>query len=92
MDDIKEWFFDSLPFKRKTAADWVLPALLGLGVGVAAGVGVGMLYAPDTGEETRLRLRESANRVKNRAARMAQQAKEQIAQTSEQIQSQVSGT
>ncbi len=89
--NIVDWFEDVLPIKRKTSADWVLPALAGLGVGVAAGIAVGMLYAPDTGEEMRLRLREGAFRVKERAGELAERAKSQISSTAEQVQSQVQG-
>jgi gas vesicle protein len=77
--NIKDWIEDALPIKRKTSADWVLPALIGVGVGVAAGVGLGILYAPETGEEARLRLREGAYRVKQRAGQIAERAKGQIA-------------
>ncbi|MFT3767901.1 MAG: YtxH domain-containing protein [Minicystis sp.] len=83
--NIIDWFEDVLPIKRKTSADWVLPALVGLGVGVAAGVGIGMLYAPDTGEEMRLRLREGAFRVKERAGELAERAKGQIASAAGQV-------
>jgi gas vesicle protein len=66
--NIEDWFLDVLPFKRKTSADWILPAIVGLGVGAAIGAGVGLLLAPNTGEEMRLRLREGAYRMRNRAA------------------------
>jgi len=89
--NIVDWFEDVLPVKRKTTADWVLPALAGLGVGVAAGIAIGMLYAPDTGEETRLRLREGAHRVKERAGELAERARGQIAGAAEQAQAQVQG-
>jgi gas vesicle protein len=74
--NITDWFADLMPIKRKTSADWVLPALVGLGVGV----GVGVLIAPDTGEETRLRLREGALRVRDKAGELADRAKGQIGQ------------
>lgn len=83
--NITDWFEDALPFKRKTSADWVLPALVGLGVGVAAGVGIGLLYAPETGEEARLRLRHRAHRVKEKAGALAERAKGQISSTAGQL-------
>jgi gas vesicle protein len=83
--NIIDWFEDVLPIKRKTSADWVLPALVGLGVGVAAGVGIGMLYAPETGEEARLRLREGAYRVKEKAGELAERAKGQISSAAGQL-------
>ena len=95
--NIRDWFEDVLPIKRKSSADWMVPALVGLGVGVAAGIGIGMLYAPDTGEEMRLRLREGAFRVKERAGELAERAKGQISSaagqissTSEQVQGRIS--
>ncbi len=86
---IKDWVLDAVPFKRKSAADWVLPALAGVSVGLAAGIGFGLLYAPETGEEARLRLREGATRVKERAQRLADRAKGQLAAKTEQIQSEI---
>jgi len=83
--NIGDWFEDVLPIKRKTSADWALPALIGLGVGVAAGIGIGMLYAPEPGEEARLRLREGANRVKERAGELAERAKGQLASAAGQV-------
>ena len=79
--DIKEWLSDVVPFRKKSAFDWMLPAVAGLGVGLAAGVAIGLLYAPSTGEEARLRLRERASRVKDRAADLAARAKHQVAST-----------
>ncbi len=76
--DIKGYLDDIMPIKRKSSADWVLPALLGLGLGVAAGIGLGMLYAPVTGEETRLKLREGAGRMKARAGELAERARSQV--------------
>jgi gas vesicle protein len=87
---IKDWFFDVVPYKRKSSADWILPALAGVGLGLAAGVGLGLLIAPSTGEEARLRLREGASRVKDRAAGLAEKARTQISGAAEQIQNQVS--
>jgi gas vesicle protein len=79
-------FEDILPIRRKRAADWVIPALAGLGVGVAAGIGIGVLLAPESGEEMRYRLREGAHRVKARAGELAQRTKRQAERTAEQAQ------
>lgn len=48
-------------------ASWFWPVTLGMGVGLVAGVGMGVLYAPRSGEETRQRLREGAERARDRA-------------------------
>jgi YtxH-like protein len=79
--NIQDRFFDVLPFKRKSAADWILPAVTGLSVGIAVGVGLGLLYAPSTGEEARVRLREGASRMKERAAGLAGKARAQLPST-----------
>jgi len=90
--NIQDQFFDVLPFKRKSAVDWILPAAAGFGIGLAVGVGAALLYAPSTGEEARLRLKEGAFRVKERAAGLAERAKAQIASTAEQVQGQMSSS
>ena len=76
--NITDWLADALPIQRKTSTDWVLPALLGIGVGIVAGVGLGMLYAPQTGEEARLKLREGASRAREKAGELADRAKDQL--------------
>jgi gas vesicle protein len=76
--NIPDWFEDVLPIKRKSAADWALPALLGLAAGIAVGAGLGLLYAPSTGEETRLKLRRGATRAKEKAGEIAERAKDRI--------------
>jgi gas vesicle protein len=88
--NLQDRFFDVVPFKRKSAADWILPAVAGLGLGLAAGVGFGLLYAPSTGQEARLRLRERASRVKDRAAVLAGKAKRQLTVTAENAQEHLS--
>ena len=80
--NISDWLEDALPIKRKSSADWVLPVLVGVGVGLAAGVTLGMLYAPQTGEEARLKLREGASRAKEKAGELADRAKDQISSAS----------
>jgi gas vesicle protein len=79
INDLYELFFDSIPFQRKSSTDWILPATLGLGVGAAIGVGLGMILAPQSGEETRRLLRDSASNLKDKAMTAATEAKEQIA-------------
>lgn len=87
---IAKWVEVITPVKRRTSSRWMFPALVGLGVGIAAGVGIGLLYAPDTGEETRLRLREGAFRVKERARLLADRAKHRVTPAIEQAQQSVS--
>lgn len=87
--DITEWFFDALPFERKSSVDWILPSAIGLGLGLAAGVGVGMLLAPRPGAETRERLRsgaeELAGNLKEKAMDLADRAKGQISTATQQL-------
>jgi gas vesicle protein len=47
-------------------------------MGLAAGVGIGLLFAPSTGEEARLKLREGASRMKDRATKLAARAASQV--------------
>jgi gas vesicle protein len=82
--NIKDWFYDVAPFQRRSAVDWILPGLAGMGFGLAVGVGIGLLYAPSTGEEARLRLREGASRMRERASDLAAKAKNQITASAEQ--------
>ncbi len=49
------------------SAGWFWPMTAGVGLGLLAGVGIGVLYAPRPGEETRQRLREGAERARDRA-------------------------
>src|SRR4051795_116917 len=79
-NDVTGYLFDAIPYRKKSAFDWILPASVGLGLGVAAGVGIGMLVAPAPGDETRAKLREQAYRLKDKAMEAAQQAKSQITQ------------
>ena len=58
---------EAFPYQRRTTASWLVPATLGVGFGIACGVGIGLLYAPRTGAETRQRMREGAERAKERA-------------------------
>jgi gas vesicle protein len=77
--DLYDMFLDALPIRRKSRADWIVPASIGLGVGAAIGVGVGMILAPRSGFETRQRLREGATQLKEKARVAAEKAKDQIA-------------
>ena len=90
--NITKWLEDVMPIKRKTSADWVLPALLGASVGIAAGIGIGMLYAPDTGEETRLKLREGAIRAKEKAGRLVDRARHQAVSATERAQAELTSS
>jgi gas vesicle protein len=83
--NIADWFLDAVPYKRKTSADWIVPAFVGLGVGIAIGAGVGLLLAPSTGEEMRLKLREGAYRVKDRAADLVDRASQKADEAREHL-------
>ncbi len=49
------------------SSNWFWPMTAGMGAGLLAGVGIGILFAPRSGEETRQRLREGAERAGQRA-------------------------
>jgi gas vesicle protein len=89
--NLKHEFFDLLPVKRKSTADWILPALAGLGVGIAVGACLGALYTPSTGEEARLRLREGAAKLKEKAQNLATRAKGRVETASEEVQGRLGG-
>jgi gas vesicle protein len=89
--NLKDHFLDLLPVKRKSAADWILPALAGLGVGIAVGACLGALYAPSTGEEARLRLREGAARIKEKAQSLADRARSRVETASDEVQGRLGG-
>ncbi len=76
---------ESFPYERKSSASWLLPASIGVGLGVAAGIGIGLLYAPRTGAETRERLRESAERAKDRARFAAGRVRGELESAADQI-------
>jgi gas vesicle protein len=75
--DIKSWFFDALPFQRKSNA-WVLPSLVGVGVGIAAGVGIGLLIAPEPGDATRRRIARGAEDLQRKASRLVDRTRDEI--------------
>jgi hypothetical protein len=77
---IMSYLSDVFPFRRKSSLDWIVPVSIGLGVGIAAGVGVGILVAPSSGEHTRARLRDRAERMKERARMAAQRAGGRLAE------------
>ncbi|MDI1432027.1 MULTISPECIES: YtxH domain-containing protein [Polyangium] len=76
---------ESFPYERRTTTSWLVPASIGVGVGVALGVGIGLLYAPRTGEETRERLRQGADRVKDRARFTAGRVRGELESAANQI-------
>ena len=67
-----------LPFQKKSSADWIVPASIGLGLGAAIGVGIGMLFAPAAGVDTRRQLKDASYRAKEKAFYAATQAKEKL--------------
>ena len=83
--DFTDWFFDLVPFQKKSSTDWILPCAVGVGVGVAAGIGIGMLIAPRSGEETRGKLLEGAENLKERARDLADRAKVQLSNATQQL-------
>jgi hypothetical protein len=52
-DDLLE----AVGLQRKSALDWVAPAMTALGVGILVGAGLGLLFAPKSGREIREDLR-----------------------------------
>jgi gas vesicle protein len=84
--NIQDRFFKAVPLRVKRTTDWTLPAIAGLGLGIGLGVCIGLLYAPSTGETARLRLREGASRMRDKAAELATKAKGQL---SERVESRI---
>jgi gas vesicle protein len=82
--DIKSWFFDALPFQRRSGA-WILPSLVGLGVGVAAGVGIGLLVAPEPGEATRQRIARGAEDLQRKATRLVDKSRGELERAGREI-------
>ena len=82
--DMTEWFFDVLPYRRRSSTDWVLHSMAGFGIGVVAGVGVGLLLAPRPGVEMREKLRARAEDIKEKARDLAERAKEQLSTAGQQ--------
>jgi gas vesicle protein len=74
---IKTWFFDALPFQRRSGA-WVVPAAFGLGVGLAVGVGAGLLIAPESGDATRRRLARGAEDLQRKASRFVDRTRGEL--------------
>jgi gas vesicle protein len=89
----------SLFFRRLTGAfpygyqrtSWFWPVSLGVGVGLIAGVSVGMLYAPQSGVETRQRLREGAQRARERARMTASRVRGELESSVSELREQARG-
>lgn len=73
-------------------SSWFWPMTLGVGVGLLAGVGVGILYAPASGVETRNRLREGAERARERARIAASRVRGELEASVQEIREQTRGT
>jgi len=69
-------------FRRRN--DWAFYGSVGLVVGLMAGIGVGVLIAPRAGSETRRKLRDTAQRAKDRALESANRARESLAPSESQ--------
>lgn len=53
---------------RRTAADYLLPALGLFGAGIIVGAGLGLLFAPKPGREIRGELNERVQEMREKAA------------------------
>lgn len=73
-------YLTDFPYTRRSSSEWIIPVSVGLGI--ALGVGLGVLLAPTSGEQTRQRLREGAERVKERALNAKQKAQSQLQEAS----------
>ena len=73
-----------------TAASLAL--FFGLSLGVAIGVGVGVLVAPTSGGETRRRLRDSTGRLREHAERVKDRALGAARRAQDEIQESTSAT
>ena len=90
----------NLFFRRLTGAfpygyqrtSWFWPMTLGVGVGLVAGVGFGVLYAPRPGSETRDRLRDGAERARERARIAASRVRGEIESSVAEIREHSRGT
>ncbi len=76
--DIYSFLLDTLPYKRKSSTDWIVPTALGLGFGLAAGAVVGQTIAPAKGEETRRQVKDRAYKMKDRALTAANEYKTRV--------------
>jgi hypothetical protein len=77
-NDLVNYLADIFPYKKKSSLDWMAAASVGLGLGITLGIGLGVLLAPTSGERTRQRLRDTAERVKERAINATQKAQAQL--------------
>jgi hypothetical protein len=76
-DDILKWFGVE---ERRTAADYIVPAVGLFSVGLLLGAGLGLMLAPKSGRELRadLRTRLGAEEMSNGAADLGQRVQERI--------------
>lgn len=63
--------------------------LVGVVVGSAIGAVAALLYAPQAGADTRLRIREKADEARDRTAELADQARQRAAEISAQAQGKI---
>ena len=64
----------------------------GLVLGVAIGVGIGMLYAPQSGAQTRSMLKEKAAELSDRAEEFAENVREGAASAKRTLESRLPST
>ncbi len=74
----------ALPYGNRRT-NWFWPVSLGVGIGIAAGVGVGILVAPRAGSETRLRLRQGAERAGEKARITAGRVRGQLQSSAHEL-------
>jgi gas vesicle protein len=82
---------DAFPYGHQRTS-WLWPMTLGVGVGLVAGVSFGVLYAPQSGEETRQRLREGAERARDRARMAANRVRGELESSVAEIRETARGT
>ncbi len=70
---------------RRTAADYMVPALALFGLGVVVGTGVGLLVAPRPGRELREDIAQRLQNAPEAMSRLPQRANEAMHRASEQI-------
>lgn len=70
---------------RRTAADYMVPALALFGLGVVVGTGVGLLVAPRPGRELRDDLAQRLQNAPDAMARLPQRANDAMHRVSDQI-------
>ncbi|WP_437576974.1 YtxH domain-containing protein [Sorangium sp. So ce887] len=90
--DLVNYMADMFPYRRRSSLDWIVPVSVGLGLGVAVGVGVGVLVAPTSGDEARRRLRDSTGRLRERAEKVKDRALGAARRAQDEIQESTSAT